>query len=238
MSSHDPQYLVSEATTPPYGDNKIQYRQSHLDAIRLLYLLVAGGEVPRKPSPANESFVFVGNTRLCAFDFWMRYPDYLADELLERYENDGDVNWLTKASEIFENDEPDIRRFPMIRWHFGAYENMDDALSVLRSRDLILIGGRNTVEKILETDYLIMPSAIALCNSIETTAPPLKWYRQRAELVSQIANGRNGATLKARQYERLEYATTKKGGVIPSITDDVRRRMDAMLTEPVSGRSR
>ncbi|WP_206036130.1 hypothetical protein [Crateriforma spongiae] len=168
----------------------------------------------------------------------MRYPDYLADELLERFENDGDEKWLEKAREIFKNDEPDIRNFPMIRWHFGAYENMDDALSVLRSRDLILIGGRNTVEKILETDYLIMPAATALCRSIEKTAPPLKWYRQRAELVSLIANGRNGAALKARQYERLEYATTKKGGVIPSITDDVRRRMNVLQGAPASGGSK
>lgn len=166
----------------------------------------------------------------------MRYPDYLADELLERFDRDGDEMWLNTAAQIFADEEPDVRRFPMIRWHFGAYEKMDDALAVLRSRELIVIGGRNTVDRILETDYLIMPAALHLCNTIEKTAPVLKWYRVRAELVKIIADGRNGSALKKRQYQRLEYAKTKLGGTIPSISDDVRKRIDKKLSEPASGK--
>lgn len=203
----------------------MNHNSFYLDAVRLLFLLVAGGQKPDSISAAGESLLFQGNTRLCAFDFWMRYPDYLADELIELFDKTGDNRLLDIAAQIFIDDEPDLRRIPMIRWRFGAYEKLDDALAILCSREMIRIGGRRTVDRVLETDYLVLPKAIQTCQGIEKQAPVLKWYRERSALVSRIANGRNGNELKQRQYERIEYASTKLGATIPSIADDVRSRL-------------
>jgi hypothetical protein len=87
------------------------------------------------PSDAPEGTVAVlrGQMLLQALDFWLRNPDYLADELLKRYEAEGDLDDLTRAGEILDSDEPEVRSYPMLRYLFGAYEPLDEALSVLRS---------------------------------------------------------------------------------------------------------
>tara|TARA_R110002124_G_scaffold233934_1_gene399331 strand:+ start:498 stop:992 length:495 start_codon:yes stop_codon:yes gene_type:complete len=159
----------------------------------------------------------------------MRYPDYLADELLERFDQTGDKAYLTLAEKIFSSEEPDLRRFPMIRWRFGAYERMDDALSILLSRGLIRIGGRKLVDTVLETDFFVMPKAIQTTTDIISEYPTLQWYIDRANLVADIANGRGGAALKKRQYQRIEYADTALGEIIPSITNDVLNRLEEKL---------
>lgn len=90
----------------------------------------------------------------------MRNPDYLAEELLDVFEAKRNQHYLDAAKEIFRAEEPDIRRFPMIRWKFGAYERLDDTLAILKSRKLVTITGRKAGAKVLETDFLIMPSAL------------------------------------------------------------------------------
>ena len=195
--------------------------------------MTTGGETPRIKT-ADEVLIFAGHTRLNAFDFWMRYPDYLADELIERYDQTGDDSLLEQAENIFSEDEPDLRRLPMIRWRFGAYEKMDDALAILTSRGLIGIGGRKTVDKVLETGFLVFPSALNLCADIVKQEPILHWYPKRAALVAMIADGRPGSVLKMRQYERIQYADTPMGDVIPSIDRDVRSRLEKRLKRPIA----
>lgn len=165
----------------------------------------------------------------------MRYPDYLADELIERYDTTGDAELLAKAEKIFIDDEPDQRRLVMIRYRFGAYEKHDDALAVLVSRGLLGIGGRKDVDRVRETDFLIFQEALDLCVNIVKAEPLLTWYRDRADLVRLVADRRSGSALKKRQYERIEYANTLLGGEIPSIEADVKMRLENRLKRPVGG---
>lgn len=106
---------------------------------------------------------------------------------------------------------------------------MDDALSILLSRGLIRIGGRKLVDTVLETDFFVMPKAIQTTTDIISEYPTLQWYIDRANLVADIANGRGGAALKKRQYQRIEYADTALGEIIPSITNDVLNRLEEKL---------
>ena len=73
----------------------------------------------------------------------------LAAELLDLFEATGEIGYLAEAEAIFENDEPDLRRVPMIRYCFGAYDRLDDAMALLRCRDLVRITGVKTLEKVL-----------------------------------------------------------------------------------------
>ncbi|MGN7126998.1 hypothetical protein [Methylorubrum populi] len=43
-----------------------------------------------------------------AIDFLVRYPDYLADELLSLYESERDPDILAAAQGIFDASEPDV----------------------------------------------------------------------------------------------------------------------------------
>lgn len=54
------------------------------DALRLLFILVRGSTVLEQAVDGWDR-VFYGEKRALAIDFWLRYPDYLADQLVDIY---------------------------------------------------------------------------------------------------------------------------------------------------------
>ncbi|EPC6070141.1 MULTISPECIES: hypothetical protein [Enterobacter cloacae complex] len=200
-------------------------RAPHRDAIRILFILNAGSTQWSDPNNSSITNIFKGEARLHAFDFWMRNPDYLASELLDSFETTGNVKHLESAYEIFANEEPDLRRIPMIRYLFGAFERLDDALSLLRSRDLVRITGKKNNHKVQETDFLLTAKGVAVCQNIVIEEPILGWYSDRAALIAEIAGSRGGNALKEKQYKQATYAETQLGGIIPPIGEDVQKRL-------------
>lgn len=205
-------------------------RTPHRDAIRLLFCMRAGSAPLTDAAMPDAVAIFKGEARLLAFEFWVRNPDYLAAELLDLFERTGDSEYLLAAKSIFDHEEPDLRRVPMIRYFFGAYDRLDDSLSLLRSRDLIRITGLKSKIKVQETDFLLTAKGAELCISCVIAAPILRWYADRAELVAKVAGDRGGAALKQQQYERAAYAETKLGGAIPPIGDEVLERLEQLVT--------
>ena len=200
-------------------------RTPHRDAIRILFILNAGGVPLTDPDDATVAKIFKGEARLNAFDFWMRNPDYLASELLDAYETTSDIRYRQAAEAIFESDEPDLRRVPMIRYLFGAYERLDDALSLLRSRDLVRITGIKGKLKVHETDFILTVRGVDVCSTAVAQEPVLEWYARRSTLVAEVAGARGGGALKEKQYEQATYAQTQLGGIIPPIGPEVQRRL-------------
>jgi len=168
--------------------------------------------------------------RLQALDFWLRNPDYVAYELaLEVEAGKRDPGDLQTVERILSDDEPDLRRFPMIRYLFGAFEPLDDALALLRMAGLISIrripGGRGGVWR---HDYYLLSSGQKCAERLVSEAPELNWYAERATLVASLARDAGGAELKSRQYEQLEYAQTELGSRITSIGSRVRDKLAAL----------
>ena len=116
----------------------------------------------------------------------------------------------------------------MVRYFFGAYDPIDNAISVLKSRELVAITGRKSGGRIIETNFPIFPKAFQVCEGALKSAPVLQWYRDRAKIVCDVAGEATGGALKERQYKRSQYAGTELGYQIPSITDVVRQRLDAI----------
>ncbi len=194
------------------------------DAIRLLFVLSEGSR-PLPEAQRGATHIFRGEARLHALDFWMRYPDYLAAELLDRFELEGRAGDLEMVSSIMGSEEPDLRRLPMVRYFFGAFDPIDNALSILKARELVTITGRKSGGRPIETNFLIYPKAFEVCDTAVNSAPVLVWYRERAKLVCELAGTATGGALKDRQYERSQYAKTELGYQIPSIADAVRQRL-------------
>lgn len=203
-------------------------RTPHRDAIRILFILNAGGASFTDLNDLTVSKIFRGEARLHAFDFWMRNPDYLASELLDAYETTGNATYRQAAEGIFASDEPDLRRIPMIRYLFGAYERLDDALSLLRSRDLVRITGIKGKIKVHETNFILTVRGVNVCSTAVIQEPVLEWYADRAALVANIAGTRGGGALKEKQYEQATYAQTQLGGIIPPIGLEVQRRLNQL----------
>jgi hypothetical protein len=203
------------------------------DAVRILMLIEKAG-VPidgaalgaADPPLATAVSVVRTQVRLQKLDFWVRNPDYLANELLNDYENgDQDATLLHMAAEILDSEEPELRRYPMLRYLFGAYEDLEDALAVLRQADLVIRRKKGRPGRVTRTDYYLTQAGEEMAARIRNDYPELAWYSSRAALVVLLTDGQGATTLKDRQYLVDEYLNTPHGVRIPSITDRARRRL-------------
>lgn len=200
----------------------------HRNALRILFILVKGSRpYSGEPVPGYDRY-FRGETKVQALDFWIRYPDYLADEILSIFEATNDPGLLAIAGKIFEDEEPDLRRVPMLRRYFGAYEPLDTVLGFLKSRRLVLPRSRRMETGKDEHDFLLGPKASELVESIVADMPDLAWYDRRVDLVLRVADGRGGFILKARQHEQKEYHDAATGDLIPTTAERVRLRLERL----------
>lgn len=200
----------------------------HRDALRLLFILAGGSQALEKPTEDEATHLFQSEKRLMAIDFLVRYPDYLADALLDLYEADHDTSLLDEAHRIFANEEPSVRVISMVRWHFGAYQKIETALSTLHAFGLVrpmklVKDGENR-----RYDYHLYPKAFSFLDTAMAEVPDLQWYRDRVRLAMKVATAKSGSKLKGWQYEHEEYSNTPQGSVIPSIADKVKARLDAL----------
>lgn len=200
----------------------------HRDAARVLLIIDKAGKPPRAASTPDCVKVLEAEKRLQALDFWVRYPDYLAHEFLNRYETGGkeDQRLLQVASEIMDGPEPELRRLYMLRYLFGAFQVVDDALARLVSHGLVKRHRLLTPDggKIRKTSYHLTEAGQRAALGMAAQAP-LNWYARRAELAAEIAGDDSGDKLKRRQYTVDAYGLQRWGRVIPPIDTEVRERL-------------
>ena len=198
------------------------------DAIRLLYILTGLAEpITGEILPNNPSHVFTGEKRLMALDFYMRYPDYLANQLLEQYKDSKNPSLLKLAKEIMDGDEPDIRTILMVRWKRGAYQKVETALSILEAPGLI-----KTVQDAASQGqpwtYLLFPHAFAVAQEAVVQQPSLAWYPRQVKALTKLPYKKSGTSLKQDQYSVPEYEKAKIGHVIPPIKHRVLNRLEKL----------
>lgn len=208
------------------------------DAVRILMLIDKAAESVTEADVADDTAlatavgVVRSQVRLQKLDFWVRNPDYLANELLNDYENgDQDQALLGLAGDILDSEEPELRRYPMLRYLFGAYEDLEDALAVLRQADLVVRRKKGRPGHVVRTDYFLLQSGRDMVSKIRTEFQDLIWYSARSALVVQLADQQGATQLKDRQYIVEEYLNTPHGMRIPSITERARQRLAAIRAE-------
>jgi hypothetical protein len=193
-------------------------------AIRLLACIYSAGEVQSGDRYDSDVVrVLHSQDRLQALDFWMRNPDYLANEILTEFETSGDDDLLAIAQRIFDDRE-------MVRYLFGAFEPLDNALAILRAADLVRIKREGSPGgKIRKHLYLLTMAGETALDRLAAAAPELAWYRDRAQIVARVAGTRGGKASKDRQYLQEEYAGTDLSHVIAPVTDRVLKRLETIL---------
>ena len=212
----------------PESQSGIELGSRYRDALRLLFILEAGAETETEPTDTVVKR-FRAEKRLMAMDFLVRYPDYLADALLDRYQETQDPELLIEVQKIFDTDEPSIRLVRMVRWHHGAYQNVEEALSTLSYYGLIQpMQFKSEDGKVRHYEYLISPKALTFLSTCVEEYKDLGWYRDRLKLVMRVATGKSGTAMKEWQYEHPAYAATVQGDFIPSIRDQVHKRLSAI----------
>lgn len=194
-------------------------------AIRVLVILDACGEPVKAGDPSGCAGVIRAEVRLQALDFWLRNPDYLAGELLGMVEA-GTLpeSHLADVVHLLNDPEPDLHWYPMPRWHYGAFEALDDAFSVLSAYGLAEVRRLGGIKKTAASQLFITMKGKQAVMGL-ASEPVLKWYTEQVKLVKLVAGEDNGSTLKKRQYKQAEYAKTKLGVHIAPIAEVVRERL-------------
>lgn len=199
------------------------------DAARILFILDQAGAKPASVAPTGAVSVIKAEKRLQALDFWVRSPDYLAAELLSMHEKEPGKDFLRQAQMVMQGDEPDIRRIGMLRFLFGAWEQIDDSMATLVSLGLATI--KRSVKSdgtIGRTDFYLLEAGRQLAVQLASASEHLAWYRDRAALVGRVAGNDSGDVLKKRQYAQAEYQEARWGEVIGPIKQRVLERLDAL----------
>lgn len=194
-------------------------------AVRLLTLLSVCGD-PIGGVDQTEMFAVIrSEKRLQALDFWLRNPDYLADELLNVIGTPGmDHSYVEVARALLETEEPQLHHYPMPKWFYGAYEAVDDAMALLETYGLAHIRRRGAPPKRLQNSFFLTADGKRAADDLAST-PGLDWYGQQSKLVHLVAGSDSGNRLKERQYAQEGYAETQWGYAISSIADQVQRRL-------------
>jgi hypothetical protein len=161
-------------------------------------------------------------------DFWLRNPDYLANELLDRYEATGQHELLAEAKRILGSEEPEVRRYPMLRYRFGAYEPLDGALAVLASAGLVLRRREGTPGHTRQHNYYLTAMGRSVAREMVAEVPVLRYYVDRVQLLVRLTSGLGGTQLKDIQYEQPEYEGAPWRTRIQSIAPRVRARLAAL----------
>lgn len=198
-------------------------------AIRLLVLLDGCGTPTVDGDPPGTVKSVRSELRLQAMDFWLRNPDYLADELVSMVETGtADAGHLNTARSLLDDPEPDLRWYPMPRWFFGAYEQLDDAFSILETYGLATLRRTGQPGKKSKRNQFFLTQAGAAAVAELAKDSTLGWYAKQVKLVALVAGDDGGQALKDRQYLQATYAGTELGVAIAPIALRVRERLDAL----------
>jgi hypothetical protein len=207
------------------GEAHIKRRR---DAVRILHILDKAGETlkPRGDDPATAVKVLKSEKRLQALDFWVRNPDYLAHEMLNQYEETRNPDLLATAARVMTGDEPELRRLGMLRFFYGAFERVHDAVAVLKTVGLVDVRRKfsGIPPRLVDRQFFLLESGARKAGELEQDAV-LCWYAERAALVAAVAGDRTGSALKAAQYGVAQYEGTRWGDIIAPIYDEVRARL-------------
>ena len=219
---------VRDARTEPEVPLRPRVRggSSSQTAARLLILLDTLGLEVEQPCDVPDAVRVVRSlTRLEKLDFWLRNPDYLADELMTELEAGRLPDTLVKHNVARMLGEYAAgHHYPMIRYRFGAYEVIDNALAKLRSIELIAHRRNVDAGEYARHDYYLLQGGVDHAARMRSELPELRWYEQQAEAIGCLAESLQGASARARQYEQPEYRGARIGTEIPSIFGRARQR--------------
>lgn len=208
-------------------------------AARLLIILDRLGQ---QPIPAelleipDAARVVRALSRLAKLDFWLRNPDYLADEVLADIDS-GHIppgDGLPQVDRMLTGSEPLLHLYPMRRYKYGAWELPDNAVAVLKSYGFVATRRAkeiNDASPKARRDYYLRVAGAAAVAKMREEVDQIEWYDQQAEAIKLLDLGATGSAAKIRQYQQPEYKATPVGRTITPILERVRPRFEEIAAK-------
>lgn len=205
---------------------------SYRSRLRILLILYFFSEDIELDSDLRPEFikVFKSEVKIQKIDFLIRYPDYLASELLFLLETSNSQvvkNEIKRiVRDIFRSREPELRKEEMSRFFFGAYEDIDDIISFLVSRDFIRYESKRSIDgRVFDKAYYLTGFGInKIENEILTSLINANWYTERCKLIKRFFGDLSGSELKFRQYQHEEYKNTPLNHYINGVEEEVKNK--------------
>ncbi|TFE31046.1 hypothetical protein E0F15_11250 [Frankia sp. B2] len=176
--------------------------------------------------------VLRSETKLQKLDFWIRYSDYLAFELLTEAEAGRlDREWaVAEAALLVETEVPDLRRYPMARYLRGAYERKDNALALLKYHGHLATHRQaaSVLHPNARRDFYLLAKGECAVQTLRAEIPAVRWYDEQATRVASFAARLSGGQCKDRQYNNSVYRATPQGATIPSIRPQVQEWLERL----------
>lgn len=198
---------------------------SYRDRLRILLILYFFSEDYINENIPELVKVFHSEVKIQKIDFLIRYPDYLCFELIKQKNasNSNEIQAIIK--DIFNSKEPEVRREEMLRYIYGAYEDIDNIISFWISTGFIKYNCKvNTMGKYYDKSYYITKRGNRkIENDILSNMESAQWYIQRCQLIKKYFYDMTGTELKERQYMHPEYKNTNIGCFISEIVDKVKK---------------
>jgi hypothetical protein len=211
----------------------VSERSVEVDAARLLLVLQHFATPPDESARALRCWPerpicrhFTPEYYLQKLDFLVRYPSYLAYELIELHAlgvaaaADAEAVKAT-VHQLVRAREPEYRTMPFRRFWRGAYETIDRVEAWWYARELVFIGTerRGGVGSPARPQKHFFLTALG-----ERTAERLvaevehaRWYDDRIQLVHRFYGELTPAAVKSVQYSHAPYRDAQLNEYIPDL---------------------
>jgi hypothetical protein len=211
-----------------------QLVRKYKDRIRIFMILYVFGDTHYDAEHPERKLVFETETKLQKIDFLLRYPDYLAYELLglvqQGVADRGEVRGI--VCDMINAREPELRRNDMKRFFYGAYEDIDDVIAFLHSIGFVVFESkRDAGLRVVEKSYFVTETAIKKTEKTIDSLPFIKWYETRCELIKRFFGMKTAADLKKMQYSLDEIAKAPIKELIAGMSGRLHNRFAELYGE-------
>ncbi len=211
--------------------------RQYKDRVRIFLIIYFFSEEYKDSENPSYKKLLKSESKIQKIDFLIRNPDYLSYELLlfardGKFET-GTIKNIVKS--IFVNNEPDLKRLEMEKFFFGAYEDIDDVISFLKSINFIDFSSKKAVNlRTVEKYYYVTDYAIEKVEPQLKDGLSLLWYVERCKLIKKYFGDLSGTQLRILQYKIDEYKNTSYNEYIGSIQEKVNKEYYQLFGEVIT----
>lgn len=224
-------------------------RPVEVDAARLLLVIDQFAVVPDEATRVLRCWpsrpvarVLTPEYYLQKLDFLVRYPAYLAYELIELHRlgvpSAGDAAAVQEqVRQLLEDREPELRTDPFIRFWRGAYESLDRVEAWWHSRSLVYVGherrgAEGTVRR--QKYFFLTPDGERVARLLVDEVEHAAWYADRIALIYRYFGSLRPMEIKSLQYAHPSYREAQLNEHIPDLAiEEIERNFTETFGTPL-----
>lgn len=232
------------------NDSESLPRYVEVDAARLLLILntfsiAIDNKAKQLKSYPSRSVIryFTPEYKLQKLDFLIRYPTYLAYELVElhrlRIEPISPRMEIMKiVRSILAEKEPDLRTAIYRKYLRGAYEQLDQVESWWYSRELVYSaferrGGSDSPSR-PQKYYFLTKKGEAVAKDLVENIEHAQWYNERIALAHKYFGHLSAGFIKKLQYSHEPYRKAQINEEIPDLPlEELTSSFEDVFEEPL-----